>query len=420
MGERTTYIRTILYMYHEAKDTPTGFGHVRKIFSPLGVRTERNNATSRSLEYFGSPCIANSTTAIALTRLLQATIPTTMKLHLPTISLNQSVQDIASLIQQAPEGALWIQDLPPVPFDKMGTILTHLASDPGRQLGHRLNQAYPKNLVYKDAYAQGKGGPTVDRKRVLDLSPERLAAIQEADPEVLAAARQTTELPQVLDFWNKTSGSTDKLLEALATAIGSRDVLDDVAFNFRMVDYYSHDADREVETPRCGEHRDFGSFTLIHTTTPGLEIRTAEGEWREVVGNSSPTEGAALMLFGWCTQIRSNGRIPAALHRVVDDRGDDDDNRGQRVPVVPRRLSAILFCAPKRPETSLEPVLQGPTDVRKYIGGIRVGQLRGKMARKWRHREGTADEADRIYEEDEIRVTNMKTQDDVVQQFIAV
>lgn len=328
-----------------------------------------------------------------------------MKIDLPSISLKQPVNDIATLIgENAPAGALWIEDLPPVPFVDLGDILTQLSGSP--ELSERLNQAYTKNLVYKDAYAQGKGGHTVDRKRVLDLSPERLAAIAEADPQVLELAKETTNLGQVLDFWKNTADSTNKILKALALAIGSDDILDDVAFNYRMVDYYSHNDPKEA--PRCGEHRDFGSFTLIHTTEPGLEL-FSNGQWCQV----APKPGAALMLFGWCTQIRSNGRIPATLHRVVDDRESDANG------VVPRRLSAILFCAPKHPETVLEPVVK-PGDIRQYIGGVRVGQLRGKMARKWRYREGTEDEMDRIYEEEEIRATNMKTQDDVVQKFVAV
>lgn len=334
-----------------------------------------------------------------------------MKLQIPTIDLHSDVGDIAAVISTARLGALWVKNLPQVPFEKIGKILSHLASNDGRQLGNRLNKAYTNNLVFKDAWALGKGGPSVDRKRVLDLSPERLAVIAETDLEVLDIAEKNTELLQVLDFWQDTADSSEKLLKALAVAIGSNDILDDVAFNFRMVDYFSHN-DGELEAPRCGEHRDFGSFTLIHTTQTGLEIQDESGNWQDIGQN--PGESTALMLFGWCTQIRSNGRIPAVLHRVVDHREDTISS-----VAVPRRLSAILFCAPKKPDTVLEPVV-GQNEIRRYIGGVRVGQLRGSMARKWRHGEGTEDEEDRIYEEEEIRVSNMKTQDDVVKNLIAI
>lgn len=91
-----------------------------------------------------------------------------------------------------------------------------------------------------------------------------------------------------------------------------------------------------------------------------------------------------------------------------------DDDQG-----VKSRASAILFCAPKKVETPLEPVVT-PGESQKYIGGIKVGQLRGKMARKWRYREGTLSDKDRILEEEEIRLTNMMTQDHVVDRSVKV
>lgn len=159
----------------------------------------------------------------------------------------------------------------------------------------------------------------------------------------------------------------------------------------------------------------------------GFQINVNDNdEWVDV---KIPTRGnVAIMVFGWCTQIRSNGRIPACLHRVTDDDdGDVDeddltsDNKGQDETnvIVPRRIAAVLFCAPKRPETPLEPVILDGEE-RVYISGVKAGQLRGKMARKWQKREGTIRDTDRILEEEEILATKMYTQDDVIQKTIAV
>jgi hypothetical protein len=52
----------------------------------------------------------------------------------------------------------------------------------------------------------------------------------------------------------------------------------------------------------------------------------------------------AVLLFGWCTQIRSNGRIPVALHRVVNQ-------NWLEVAALRRRMSAVLFGAPISVET---------------------------------------------------------------------
>lgn len=72
------------------------------------------------------------------------------------------------------------------------------------------------------------------------------------------------------------------------------------------------------------------------------------GIWRPI----EVAAGSALLLFGWCANIRSNDRVPAALHRVVDAAAGPDG-------IVPRRQSAVLFLAPAS-DTVLEPnVLPG-------------------------------------------------------------
>ena len=126
-------------------------------------------------------------------------------------------------------------------------------------------------------------------------------------------------------------------------------------------------------------------------------------QWMDV---EVPTAGSAVLLFGWCTQIRSNGRIPAVLHRVASTTPD-------------RRVSAVLFCAPKQPTTFLDPIVRRGDESPKYWSGIVAGQLRGSMARKWQMREGTITPENLILEEAEILATNMRTQDDVVEKTVA-
>lgn len=145
---------------------------------------------------------------------------------------------------------------------------------------------------------------------------------------------------------------------------------------------------------------------LVFPNHSGLQINI-DGKWNDV---EVPESGTAIMLFGWCTQIRSNGRIPAVLHRVTDTAvsavsGD----------IIPRRIAAVLFCAPKLSETALEPVVREGEE-RVYISGVKAGDLRGKMARKWHKREGTLSNEGKVLEEAEILATNMYTQDDVVKQ----
>jgi len=319
----------------------------------------------------------------------------------PHVSFAAPTSELANSIGAANHGVLVLTDLPAAPIESIKEVFNELKAS--KEIGNRLNKAYTKNLVYKDSFSEGQGGAYVDQKRVLDLSPERLAQIAHTEPSLAEIAQ--TELTTTMTFWQGCASVVmPKLLEATSAAVGS-DVAADAHCNFRMVDYYERS--ELAAPPRCGEHRDFGTATLIFASdAPGLEVMV-DGVFQPappIAANS------AILLFGWCTQIRSNGRIPAALHRVVDAPAIDG--------VIPRRTSAVLFIAPKDVGTPLEPVVKSG-EARQYISGVKVGQLRGGMARKWRHREGTLNAADRELEEEEIRTTKMATQDDVVRESVA-
>ena len=325
--------------------------------------------------------------------------PPSISAKLPATEIAKAIDNNASKDEN--KGVLLLTDLPKAPISEIQAAFDSLATRP--DLTSRLNKAYPKNLVHKDSFSFGKGGPKVDMKRVLDLSPERLEAIHANDPDLVVL--QEGALAESLVYWeNLRMDVAPKIVRAVAEAVGSEDVVKDAAVNYRMVDYYERNQENmdSMVAPRCGEHRDFGTFTLIFPSHKGFQVNI-DGEWMDL---PPIQEGSAILLFGWCTQIRSNGRIPAVLHRVSDVEG------------VSRRTSAVLFCAPKLEDTPLEPVIREKEgEERVYLSGIKAGQLRGKMARKWQKREGTLSHESAILEEREILATNMFTQDDVVQRF---
>lgn len=75
----------------------------------------------------------------------------------------------------------------------------------------------------------------------------------------------------------------------------------------------------------------------------------------------------------------------------------------------------------KQQDAPLEPVVKEGEERKYIVEASRSDSFVGKWLRsKWRHCEGTEVGEDRIYEEEEIRATNHKTQDDVVNTFIAV
>lgn len=283
------------------------------------------------------------------------------KLSLPSISIHAPVPELAECMEGC-HGVLLLQDLPEAPFEPILELLQHSTS-----VTNRLNQAYnPNNLIYKDSYATTAGSG--DRKRSLDLSPERLEIIAKAEPDLV----QSQALQQPLEFFKAFQELVgEKILPALAQVIGSNEILNDINFHYRMLDYYPSPANKATAAaaPRCAEHRDFGFLTLIQATHPGLQVRVDHtNKWHKL---PPIPNGSAIMLFGWCTKIRSNGRIPAVLHRVGQHHLDANNK-------ATSRIAAVLFCNPTQTDTPLEPIMR-PGETRKYIRGVNVGELNSRL-----------------------------------------
>ena len=87
---------------------------------------------------------------------------------------------------------------------------------------------------------------------------------------------------------------------------------------------------------RTGAHTDFGSLTILCPTPGpgGLEVRTADGRWREV----QPLPGTLIINLGDMMSRWTNDRWRSTLHRVV--------NPGDAEAAMSRRQSIAFFCHP--------------------------------------------------------------------------
>lgn len=319
------------------------------------------------------------------------------------VSIHAPVSEIANCLERCDDGVLLIDDLPPAPFE----AILHLLQNPSN-IGHRLNQACPNQVViYKDpsfgdTMMKNKQA-NVDRKCTLDISPDRLASIAQVDPDVV----EDKALQEPMSFFQACQDLvSEKLIPALAEVIfggfntaKKEDFTDDVAFSYRMIDYYKDPGDDSstisqggkrkpsssavaVARPRLAEHRDFGFLTLIQASQPGLQVRIGN-QWKNIPALAS---GTAILMGGWCAKIRTNNRLSAILHRVPKHftvsstiaRGGN--GRGPtRQPSSSQRISAVLFCNPKRVDTSLEPVVRHG-ETRKFIQGVTAATLQQQLA----------------------------------------
>jgi len=276
---------------------------------------------------------------------------TTPVLDVPSISYKDSLSVLSKAIRDTHHGVFILEDLPTAPFDEIQTAFDHLLdSETGK-------------------YLQKTGAMVTKSSRAfINITPENLdVAIATND----SSEASTAALTHTQSFFQNCMGDvTAKLLVALADAVGCPDTGFDEQCSLRMLDYYAREASTEPSgepSSRHGEHRDFGTLTINFTNGPGLQA-FVDGVWHDIPG--TPAHSAALF-FGWVTQIRSNGRVPAVLHRVVD--ADPVDGR------VRRRNTATLFVAPTDVNTHVEPALQ-PAERLRYMSGLRIGQLIPKFA----------------------------------------
>eukprot|EP00603_Paraphysomonas_imperforata_P008716 CAMPEP_0114431986 /NCGR_PEP_ID=MMETSP0103-20121206/10908_1 /TAXON_ID=37642 ORGANISM="Paraphysomonas imperforata, Strain PA2" /NCGR_SAMPLE_ID=MMETSP0103 /ASSEMBLY_ACC=CAM_ASM_000201 /LENGTH=334 /DNA_ID=CAMNT_0001601619 /DNA_START=29 /DNA_END=1033 /DNA_ORIENTATION=+ len=292
-------------------------------------------------------------------------------------------EELASHLRTAGEGAgyLILTDLPQHPdFSAVQSLFQDFESNADYE--KRANSAYSKNLVFKDSFSQGYGGPLVDQKRVLDLSPERLNVITVKDKMLLGDLG--TSLQTCTSFFESTSKTVAlRLLSSLASIVGNKFDEKEYRFNYRLAKYYERPSSKAAESqpPRCGEHQDFGPMTFIFqqpvngVDCTGLEVFVNE-EWQSIP--SRPDQ--CVVLFGICTAWRSNSRLKACKHRVVD-------MASQKSSVVPQRLSAVLFVGLKS-DSILSPTLRSKGEGVQYKS-CTVGEVHPIVARKWKAREGT-------------------------------
>lgn len=271
-----------------------------------------------------------------------------------------------------------------------------------------LNAAAPEHLVYKDSFLFGHGGSTIDRKRVLDLSPQRLETLEQLYPDFSVAPAYQQYLATPIQFFQTMVDQfCTKISNAVSLASGCP--LDErINVAYRMVDYYSVDPTASP-SPRCGQHQDFGYFTLIFADVPGLEVYVYDdiiNEWQwKILPFCAST--SAYLVCGLCTQIRSNNRIKAILHRVSNSGLPSSSATDIGVTTAPRTC-AILFVAPSA-ESVLQSTVLPPVESNQYPHSISAGELKELIGKKWRRREGT------IITESESN-TSYPTQQDIIQQ----
>jgi isopenicillin N synthase-like dioxygenase len=159
-----------------------------------------------------------------------------------------------------------------------------------------------------------------DKKEAYDLSLD----LPETDPDYLAGnpllgPNQWPDIPAFRDavgaYYNAVFQLGCSLIRGFSLALGEApDFFDHYISKpptqLRLI-HYPFDAEAE-DRMGIGAHTDYECFTLLRSTSPGLEVMNAAGDWID----APPIPGAFLVNIGDMLEIFTNGRFVATSHRV--------------------------------------------------------------------------------------------------------
>ncbi|KAF0304559.1 UPF0676 protein [Amphibalanus amphitrite] len=170
-----------------------------------------------------------------------------------------------------------------------------------------------------NAYANEDGAYLIDYKECYDLHVKG-----EDYPSAVCPALG----PQLELFGSHCCRLTERLLAALDAALGSGQLLTSChrrqlqpgGCSEMRVLYYPPVPDGLPEgTVRCGEHTDYGTFTLLfQDDIGGLELLTPDQKWEP----AAPVPGTILVNIGDMMELWTAGQLRATKHRVSVPAGE--------------------------------------------------------------------------------------------------
>lgn len=163
-------------------------------------------------------------------------------------------------------------------------------------------------------------GGTKDKKEAFDMQLDLPAD----DPDYLAGhpmlgPNQWPDLPGFAEAANAYYGAVfalgKTLIRGFAMALGEKpDYFDRYITKppsqLRLI-HYPFDPDAK-DAMGIGAHTDYECFTLLRSTSPGLEVLNGAGEWID----APPLPGAHVVNIGDMLEIWTNGQFVATSHRV--------------------------------------------------------------------------------------------------------
>jgi len=160
-----------------------------------------------------------------------------------------------------------------------------------------------------------------DTKEAFDLSLD----LPESDPDyragnrLLGPNRWPSEVPNFRErvdaYYGAVTALGRRLLRGFLLALDLREdhfdhVLHKPPSQLRLI-HYPHSPEAQ-DAPGIGAHTDYECFTILHASSPGLEVLNARNHWVD----APPVPGAFVINIGDLLEVLSNGRWVSTAHRV--------------------------------------------------------------------------------------------------------
>jgi isopenicillin N synthase-like dioxygenase len=120
----------------------------------------------------------------------------------------------------------------------------------------------------------------------------------------------------VLPYYVAVAGLARRMFGGFALALGLAEDhfgpnLTAPPSQLRLI-HYPFDADAGPDQQGIGAHTDYECFTILQSTSPGLEVRNGDGDWID----APPIPGAFVVNIGDLMEAWTNGEFIATAHRV--------------------------------------------------------------------------------------------------------
>lgn len=239
-----------------------------------------------------------------------------------------------------------------------------------------------------EALAKSKGEDTPpDLKESFNGGPLAVPAGLD-DPDALAFCYAPTIWPErpagFRAAWEAYYAQMERLAARIMRAFAVALELPETFFDdkidrpisaLRALNYPETDAPPQPGQQRAGAHTDYGSLTILlpQPGSSGLQIRTPQGEWREV----PPVPGAFVINIGDLMAMWTNDRWVSTLHRVVTPADPEQAGRRRQSlaffhqPNWHQEIACIPSCLKPGKAPRHEPVRSGPYLMEKFRSTVK-------------------------------------------------